>query len=61
MVTGQQLNHGIEQEKLDDVSGAVVEVSTLTLPANEPPHLELLCYRPAPRPAVRPAAMRLVA
>lgn len=63
-VTHQQLNRGIEQERLDDVSNAVVEVSTLTLPANEPPHLELLCYRSrsqAVRQAVpRRAAIQLV-
>jgi catechol 2,3-dioxygenase-like lactoylglutathione lyase family enzyme len=63
-VSHQQLNQGIEQGRLDDVSNAVVEVSSLTLQAKEPPHLELLCYRPRSQ-AVRqapsgPAAIQLV-
>jgi catechol 2,3-dioxygenase-like lactoylglutathione lyase family enzyme len=39
------LNIGPEQERLDDVSGAAVEVTGLTVPAGTKPHLELLCYR----------------
>jgi catechol 2,3-dioxygenase-like lactoylglutathione lyase family enzyme len=39
------LNTGPEQERLDGVSGATVEVTALTLPAGTTPHLELLCYR----------------
>jgi catechol 2,3-dioxygenase-like lactoylglutathione lyase family enzyme len=51
-VTARSLNHGIEQERLDGVAGAVVEVTALGRPAAPPPHLELLCYRtPAPRRA----------
>jgi catechol 2,3-dioxygenase-like lactoylglutathione lyase family enzyme len=53
VVAGQQINRGIEQEKLDDVSGAVVEVSTLRLLGSDPPHLELLCYRPRIGPALQ--------
>ncbi|HJT05994.1 MAG TPA: VOC family protein [Stellaceae bacterium] len=55
-VTARSLNRGIEQERLDGVSGAVVEVTALGRPGAPPPHLELLCYRtPAPR---RAAALR---
>jgi hypothetical protein len=41
----RSLNIGPEQERLDDLSGATVEVTALTLPAGTEPHLELLCYR----------------
>jgi catechol 2,3-dioxygenase-like lactoylglutathione lyase family enzyme len=41
----RSLNIGPEQDRLDDVSGATVEVTALTLPAGTKPHLELLCYR----------------
>ncbi|HKW53704.1 MAG TPA: VOC family protein [Stellaceae bacterium] len=65
-VTAWSLNRGIEQERLDGVPGAVVEVTALGYPGAVPPHLELLSYRiPAPRPAARlrsndVAATRLV-
>jgi catechol 2,3-dioxygenase-like lactoylglutathione lyase family enzyme len=41
---GGSLNHGIEQERLDGVPGAVVEVSGLFAEPS-PPHVELLRYR----------------
>jgi catechol 2,3-dioxygenase-like lactoylglutathione lyase family enzyme len=42
---GGSLNRGPEQDKLDDVAGAVVEVTALAPPQISTPHLELLCYR----------------
>jgi catechol 2,3-dioxygenase-like lactoylglutathione lyase family enzyme len=39
------LNFGIAQQRLDNVPNAVVEVSSLELPAGTAPHVELLCYR----------------
>lgn len=65
-VTARSLNHGVEQQRLDGVPGAVVEVTALGRRAAPPPHLELLCYRtPAPRRAAASssndvAATRLV-
>lgn len=50
-----QVNHGIEQARLDGLEGAVVEVTPLFLAAGGPPHLELLRYR-HPMPQARPAA-----
>jgi catechol 2,3-dioxygenase-like lactoylglutathione lyase family enzyme len=44
-VAGRSLNHGGEQERLDGVPNAVVEVTALAPSSLEPPHLELLCYR----------------
>ncbi len=44
-VSGGQVNRGDEQVRLDDVAGAVVEVTALRPPGGAPPHLELLCYR----------------
>lgn len=44
-VGGRSLNRGPEQERLDAVPGAVVEVTALHPGAASPPHLELLCYR----------------
>ena len=44
-VEARALNIGPEQERLDDVSGATVEVTALTLPAGTTPHVELLCYK----------------
>jgi catechol 2,3-dioxygenase-like lactoylglutathione lyase family enzyme len=50
-VGGGSLNRGREQEQLDAVPGAVVEVTALYPGAKNPPHLELLCYRsPCPPP-----------
>jgi catechol 2,3-dioxygenase-like lactoylglutathione lyase family enzyme len=44
--TASSLNVGREQEKLDNILGAVVEVTALALPMKSTaPHVELLCYR----------------
>ena len=43
--TASSLNVGPEQEKLDDLFGAVVEVTALAPPMQAVPHVELLCYR----------------
>jgi catechol 2,3-dioxygenase-like lactoylglutathione lyase family enzyme len=56
-VVGGSLNRGREQEQLDAVPGAVVEVTALDPGAENPPHLELLCYR-SRTPRVAPAALR---
>ena len=55
-VAGGSLNRGPEQEQLDAVADAVVEVTALDPGAAGPPHLELLCYRSpkAPPGASRP-------
>ena len=42
---GGSLNIGPAQEKLDDVAGAVVNVTALAPPQFQTPHVELLCYR----------------
>jgi catechol 2,3-dioxygenase-like lactoylglutathione lyase family enzyme len=42
--TGGSLNVGPEQDKLDDIAGALVEVTAMA-PAITTPHVELLCYR----------------
>jgi len=42
---GSSLNSGPEQDHLDNVAGALVEVTTLALPRSSVPHIELLCYR----------------
>lgn len=57
-VVGGSLNRGREQEQLDAVPGAVVEVTALDPGADNPPHLELLCYRSPGRPPGAPAAVR---
>ncbi|MGI9170198.1 MAG: VOC family protein [Caulobacteraceae bacterium] len=44
-VTARSLNRGVEQERLDDTPGAVVEVTALSPADPASPHLELLCYR----------------
>ena len=41
---GGSLNFGPEQDKLDDVAGALVEVTAMAPPITTP-HVELLCYR----------------
>jgi hypothetical protein len=43
--TASSLNVGREQEKLDDIVGAVVEVTALSPPMQVVPHVEPLCYR----------------
>jgi catechol 2,3-dioxygenase-like lactoylglutathione lyase family enzyme len=45
-VSARSFNEGPEQEKLDDVPGAQVDVTALA-PPHAAPHLELLCYRGA--------------
>jgi catechol 2,3-dioxygenase-like lactoylglutathione lyase family enzyme len=49
-VVGGSLNRGREQEQLDAVPDAVVEVTALDPGSDNPPHLELLCYRSPGRP-----------
>lgn len=44
-VTGRSLNEGIEQARLDDTPGAVVEVTALSPVDADSPHVELLRYR----------------
>jgi catechol 2,3-dioxygenase-like lactoylglutathione lyase family enzyme len=46
----RQINHGPEQDRLDALDHALVDVIALMPPA-APPHLELLAYGNAPRPA----------
>lgn len=43
--TGSSLNCGPEQQKLDGIPKAVVEVTALAPPMYQIPHVELLCYR----------------
>jgi catechol 2,3-dioxygenase-like lactoylglutathione lyase family enzyme len=42
---GGSLNCGPEQQMLDGIPDAVVEVTALAPPAHQVPHVELLCYR----------------
>jgi catechol 2,3-dioxygenase-like lactoylglutathione lyase family enzyme len=56
-VVGGSLNRGREQEQLDAVSGAVVEVTALDPGAENAPYLELLCYRSPGPPRSAPAAL----
>jgi catechol 2,3-dioxygenase-like lactoylglutathione lyase family enzyme len=42
---GGSRNSGPEQDRLDDVVGAVVQVTALAPPRFSTPHIELLCYR----------------
>ena len=57
-VVGGSLNRGREQEQLDAVPGAVVEVTALDPGAANSPHLELLCYRSPGTARGGPAALR---
>jgi catechol 2,3-dioxygenase-like lactoylglutathione lyase family enzyme len=57
-VVGGSLNRGREQEQLDAVPDAVVEVTALDPGAENPPHLELLCYRSPGRPRRALVAVR---
>jgi hypothetical protein len=43
--TASSFNVGREQEKLDNLLRAVVEVTALAPPTQAVPHVELLCYR----------------
>ncbi len=54
-VAARQTNRGPEQDRLDDLTGTIVEVVALQ-PTIATPHLELLAYR---SPPVRPAPPRL--
>jgi catechol 2,3-dioxygenase-like lactoylglutathione lyase family enzyme len=57
--TARSLNRGTEQEQLDGISGAEVEVTALRpAAAAAPPHLELLCYRPPSAGRPPPAGTR---
>jgi catechol 2,3-dioxygenase-like lactoylglutathione lyase family enzyme len=42
---GSSLNCGPEQDRLDGIAEAFVEVTAMALPINTTPHVELLCYR----------------
>jgi catechol 2,3-dioxygenase-like lactoylglutathione lyase family enzyme len=42
---GGSFNCGLGQDKLDDVAGALVEVTALAPPGFSTPHIELLCYQ----------------
>jgi catechol 2,3-dioxygenase-like lactoylglutathione lyase family enzyme len=55
-VAGGSINEGPEQDRLDGLSGAHVEVTALALPHHSSPHVELLCYRRGSRRESRPAA-----
>jgi catechol 2,3-dioxygenase-like lactoylglutathione lyase family enzyme len=56
-IVGGSLNRGPEQERLDAVPGAVVEVTALDPGTGKPPHLELLCYRSSRLPRGSPAPL----
>ena len=49
------LNQGPEQDRLDALAGAVVDIATLFAPGGGP-HIELLRYRSPPPPPARPIA-----
>ncbi len=53
-VSASSFNHGREQQRLDDVPDAQIDVTALA-PCCPTPHLELLCYR---RAGQRPASVR---
>jgi catechol 2,3-dioxygenase-like lactoylglutathione lyase family enzyme len=54
-VSARQINHGREQQQLDGLPRARVEVIALSLP-EQPPHVELLCYQHAARTATAAVA-----
>ena len=57
-LTSRQVNSGVGQDRLDGVSGVVVDVLGLTPAGVGTPHLELLGYRqPAPQPRTRHVAI----
>jgi catechol 2,3-dioxygenase-like lactoylglutathione lyase family enzyme len=60
-VGAHSLNTGIEQQNLDAVTEPVVEVTALTLPREQTPHVELLCYRGDFDRAVPPAQINDIA
>ena len=53
-VSYRSVNRGPEQQRLDALPDVVVEVTGLVAGSEQPPHLELLCYR-APRARVMPS------
>ncbi len=55
-VAGGSINKGPEQERLDGLPGAHVDVTSLALPDQSRPHLELLCYAGVSRRTSDPAA-----
>jgi catechol 2,3-dioxygenase-like lactoylglutathione lyase family enzyme len=57
-VVGGSLNRGREQEQLDAVPGAVVAVTALNPGSDNPPPLELLCYRSPGLSPDAPVALR---
>ena len=59
-LAAQSLNEGAEQDHLDGLPGACVEVTALIPPAHPVPHVELLAYRGTQTPA-DPAAVGDVA
>lgn len=59
-VGAQSLNQGPEQDQLDGLSGALVEVTALRVPGGGT-HVELLCYRGDYLRAAPPAALQDVA
>jgi catechol 2,3-dioxygenase-like lactoylglutathione lyase family enzyme len=50
-VASRQINHGIEQSRLDGLAEARAEVVALHPPRDATPHLELLGYQPPGRPS----------
>jgi catechol 2,3-dioxygenase-like lactoylglutathione lyase family enzyme len=58
VVAARSLNQGAEQEGLDAVSGARVEVTALQQAAEVVPHLELLSYVSPPAVRSAPSALR---
>lgn len=57
----RSLNEGVEQERLDDVAQAKVDVTALDFPSEAGPHIELLCYHGAFDPTVSWAEIHDVA
>ncbi len=51
-VASRQINHGIEQSRLDGLADARAEVVALQPPGDATPHLELLGYQPPGRPSL---------
>jgi len=55
-VAGGSINKGPEQERLDGLPGAHVDVTPLALPDQSRPHVELLCYDGVSRRTSGPGA-----
>ena len=60
-VGGKTLNQGPEQDALDGLTAARVEVTQLFLPDSSGPHIELLCYLGVRRRELDPAGLGDVA